>query len=183
MYLNASGTYSSTHSQACAHHQLWPELPSAPVPRLVVPLRTLTPIANTTNNLQFLLQRIVQLSVLWKTASWANETKSLALQTWRYHMPPRLTPYTTRPKTTECSSMPWPTSEGFFLLKSVHKIWKRGLLLYMCRCMSQGNMSPPKKQTSSICHKRNGDSPIVWRIIQNNYSKESHKRIQYRLTF
>ena len=55
-------------------------------------------------------------------------------------MPAYLVSWTTRPRVTSCANMPHHTSEGLFLLKSVHKVWKRWLLPQMYRhlCMASG---------------------------------------------
>ena len=80
---------------------------------------------------------------------WPEPKRHHSPQTWSHHAPH------IRARVTACFRVFLPVGQGLFLLKSLHKLWKRWLLLQMHRRLckatgimkNQGNMTPSKKHS------------------------------------
>lgn len=116
------------------------------------------------------------LLILWTPAAWANEIS------WRPTWPSTWcpAPVDLRAQYPACTS-----GEGHFLLRSVHKFWKRLLVLQMYRhlCKATGikknqeNMNSPKRHSKppATDPQINGDTRIARQIIQNHFYKDAQR--------
>ena len=137
-FVTTQAPVAGPYSQVCVHH--WLQLP--PLSTLVPTCwtqrchpRAPTALAASVDPLQC-SPRTTQLLMLWTPSFWASESPFLPW-TLRCHTPLHFAPCTTRPKITAHSSVPPSSDGGFPLPKSAHKVWKRWLLLQMCRHLHQ----------------------------------------------
>lgn len=129
----------------CAHHRPWPLLPTAPVPsRWNWKHHWRLQESGSLCRAHSAHQR-PWLPIPWTSVAWSKET-----------LPPRFGAIALPPHWSQVSDCPRKspsTGECLFLLQSLHKFWKRWLLLQMHRhlCIAtgimknQGNMTPSKK--------------------------------------